>query len=872
MYKYIVPLDIETTGLDSKKDSIIEIGAVVFSNSKEIRSFSSTIYYGTPLPDFIRKLTGIEEEELLKSPPLEEVIEKFKEFLPPYDETIIIGHNINFDISFIKEVFPEIGHYQIIDTLTLSRIAYPHSQYHSLEFLIHKFKIKTDHHRAENDARTSYVVYERCREEIKKYPDNILEKWEELSLDDSYKWFFSHIRPGEGTKKLPIRDNKVVKDGKVDISTEKLFEEISSRFPHYEKRDSQIEFAKEIEEIMENGGILLAEAGTGTGKSFGYLLPAIVQANKYGKRVIVSTGTKALQDQLFNKDIVEIKEYTSANLRVCLIKGRENYVCKLRIEEVLRKTGKFINDKNEYYAVFPLYYWIEKTITGDLSELGLSGLSRFTRKYISAASSSSCGNCKYKNECFLFRARELAENFPIVVSNTSLTLIDSEQGFKILGLPDILIIDEGHKIEDIGTEQWKSSFNADAMLIWNNVFYTKARRLISGNLSDIIEIEKRIKKVISSLTLWKEDFLKNKLGNLRNKDSGGNVRDEYNPLEEVFEPLTGIYRDIEDISILLKEIDDNNQVLKIAHDELEDILNNLEGVITSDENRIYWFEGSTNSEGKVVLNSAPLNIGYQLEKYLYNAIPSIIITSATLTIENDFSFFKEITGLFHRDDVVEKQFVSPFNYDSQMEIVVVDDMPNPRDKDYRDTILNIVKEILNYDKGSLILATGYDIIKSIEDGIGRINNRHIMYQRRGSNTNAMMEMFREDRNSVLIGTATFWEGIDVRGESLEILFITKLPFDVPTDPVIKARGRFIGDSFNRYMVPRAVIKLRQGSGRLIRSQKDRGILIIGDSRILRNSYGTRFLNSLPTSYRIISYKELGYYIDQIFYPQKSDNE
>ncbi len=868
MYKYIVPLDIETTGLDSKKDSIIEIGAVVFSDSKEIRSFSSTIYYGSPLPDFIRKLTGIEEDELLKSPPIEDVVEKFKEFLPPYDETIIIGHNINFDISFIREVFPDINKYATIDTLTLSRIAFPHSPYHSLEFLIHKFKIKTDHHRAENDARTSYIVYKRCKEEIKKYPDNMLEKWENISLDDSYKWFFSHIRPGEGTKEIPIRDNKIIKEGKVDISTKELFNEIASHFPNYEERESQHHFAEEIENIMENGGILLAEAGTGTGKSFGYLIPAIVQANKYGKKIVISTGTKALQDQLFNKDIVEIKKYTSANLRVCLIKGRENYVCKLRIEDVLRKPGKFINDKNEYYAIFPLHYWMENTVSGDLSELGLSGISRFTKKYISAATSSSCGTCRYKENCFLFKVRTLAENFPIVISNTALTLLDSEQGFKILGIPDILIVDEGHKIEDIGTEQWKSTFNADGVLIWYNTFYTKARRILSGKLDNIIEGEKRIRNVISRLTQWKEEFLKIKIKNTRNRDTGGTARNEYHPNEEIFEPLHDIYRELEDISIILERIEDkDNQALQIAKDELQDIIDNLKGVITADKNMIYWFEGYTNGDGKVVLNSAPLNIGYMLEKFLYNTIPSIIITSATLTVENDFSFFKEITGLYYRNNVVEKQFLSPFDYDSQMEIVVVEDMPNPKDDDYTDTILDIVKEILNHDKGSLILATGYEIIRSIEDGVGRINDRHIMYQRRGTNTNAMMEMFREDRNSVLIGTATFWEGIDVRGDSLEILFITKLPFDVPTDPVIKARGRFIGDSFNRYMLPRAVIKLRQGSGRLIRSKTDKGILIIGDSRILRNSYGTRFLNSLPTSYKIISYKELGYYIMKIFETQ-----
>ncbi len=862
-FEYIVGLDIETTGLDKEKDSIIEIGAVVWKDGKEEKSFSQTVFYDKSLPEFIRKLTGIAEKELKKSPPIQQVIKEFSDFLPPQNKTIIIGHNIKFDTGFIEKHMPEIANYQTIDTLILSRIAFPDSPYHSLEFLIHKLRIKTDHHRALSDAITSCNVFDECSKIIKKYPDDILAIWTDKAIHPSYRWYFNSLRPGTDTIDLIFNDNHIFKEGSMPLDIDMVFEKISEKYPEYENRMEQKIFAENVDEVIKDGGILLVEAGTGTGKSFGYLVPAIVNSNHTGNRVVITTGTKALQQQLFYKDIKEIADYAGISVKSTLIKGRENYACKLRLKEVLDNPTRFANtdiSNIEYYSLFPLYYWQQKTIAGDLEELGLSGISQFTKKYISASSSVACNDkCPFINKCYLMRARAMAKESAVVISNTALTLIDSLQNFNILGDFDTLIIDEAHKIEDVATEQWKYSFNTDNIMYWNNTYYVKSRRNFRGKWDDIIEVERKIKEIISNLTEWKTDFIRNQASKSKNSDTGGIIRSEYVPddlfrigyLHEIKEKLDRV------LAFLSKLAEDekDNLPLKIAYDELFALSENFSAVINNEKNRIYWYESMSSRDGKVVLNSVPLNIGNYLSEFLFDKIDSIILTSATLTVDSSYDFFKMITGINKRENVREVMLDSPFDFDKQMNIIILEEMPYPASPDFYRIMADIVESIIGTGKGSLVLTTGYEMINAIENKVTKRKDRHIMFQRRGANADAMMRMFREDKDSVLVGTATFWEGIDVKGNSLEILFITKLPFDVPTDPVIKARGSMVGDSFNRYMLPRAVIKMRQGIGRLIRSKKDKGYVIIADSRLITKYYGKTFINSFPTEPKYKHYRD-----------------
>jgi len=617
----------------------------------------------------------------------------------------------------------------------------------------------------------------------------------------------------------------------------------------YEYREGQIEMARKVTAAFENKKHLIVEAGTGTGKTLAYLVPAIAASIGRKKRIVVSTGTKNLQEQLMRKDIPFLQKALSKKFVAEYMKGRSNYACLYRIAKA--EYQPMLEGIQDIRYFDEIAHWSRETKIGDRGELVNlpENLSFWSR--INAKSDTCLGQkCPDFEPCFITRMRTRAENADIIIVNHHLFFADLNVRGNQFGrvIPDYsaVIFDEAHLIEDIAADYFGfqvSNFQIDELVrdtdnlpITDAVATMQLTRVAAKifGLADQFWIRfTQARGAEGRFPLLPEAFV--------TRHSDGDTRPT--ALGEAYEALDNALGRLE------SEVDAFSEVLTEAESLVRRIRQarfDLKFVVTqADRNFVYWLE----RRGKgVFLQASPIDVSMLLKEKLFDRVETCILTSATLSANGSFNFIRDRLGLTNGKT---ETMLAPaaFDYQKQAIIYIPKTMPDPRAPEYSQMAAGEVIKILNVTQGrAFVLATSNYSMKALYELVSSRINYPCLIQGQMSKE-GLLDRFKETPNAVLFATSSFWQGVDVRGEQLSCVIIDKLPFAVPTDPVVAARTKFIDDnggkSFFDYSVPQAVITLKQGIGRLIRSKTDRGVIAILDARLRTKSYGRDFINSLP---------------------------
>jgi len=624
---------------------------------------------------------------------------------------------------------------------------------------------------------------------------------------------------------------------------------ISKHHTDYEYRHGQVKMAEAVLRAFEEKKHLIVEAGTGTGKTLAYLVPAIAYALAKGKRVIISTGTKNLQEQLMEKDIPFLQKILPKKFSASYMKGRSNYACLYRIKKA--ETQPILEGLDEMDYFEEVRHWARESETGDRSELVNlpENLSFWGR--INAKSETCLGQkCPDFEPCFVTRMRQRAEEADIVIVNHHLFFADLNIRGNEYGrvLPDYaaIIFDEAHLIEDIAADYFGfqvSSFQIDEL----------ARDTDALPITDAVatrDLTKLAAKIIGLADQFWVRFVQTRgqdgrfpllQGAFAQKDKHGDI--QATPLGEAYFALDSTLERLETaLDVFAEKIQEAENLIKRVRQARFD----LDFVCTqAEKNYVYWLE----KRGKgMFLRASPIDVSTLLQDKLFDKVETVVMTSATLSTNGKFDFIKDRLGLENgKADTMLAP--SSFDYQKQAIIYLPKAMPDPRTPDFINMAASEIVKLINITNGrAFVLSTSNSSMNALYELVAMRVNFPCFVQ--GSMSKAgLLERFRNTPNAVLFATSSFWQGVDVRGEQLSCVIIDKLPFAVPTDPIVAARTRFIdengGKSFFDYSVPQAVITLKQGVGRLIRSATDKGVIALLDPRLKTKSYGRDFLNSLP---------------------------
>ena len=600
----------------------------------------------------------------------------------------------------------------------------------------------------------------------------------------------------------------------------------------FEFRSAQVEMAHLIEKAIREKTSAIVEAGTGTGKTLGYLVPLVL----CGKKAVISTGTKNLQEQVFFKDIPLLEKATGLNVDAMLMKGRKNYLCLHRYHQYfshisfLKPTQEAIKKKIEK--------WIGETEFADRAELEWMRDDDLLWDSISSASEQCLGSqCLHGEDCYLNALRRRAAEARIIIVNHHLFFADlmvKRGGYgEIIPRFQVVVFDEAHNIEEIATAYFGESFSTNQL--------TECAKDLEREVKALgTNVHKELKRHL--------DLLRTRAESLREMfaaaDEKGRLTDEI--LEKIH---TGIGRDIRDsLSFISEDFElrsSKSGALQAYTSRANELAQRLENVLSSTAaDWLQWYERRRKG---VVLHASPLDVSGYLEEYLYSGGKSTVFTSATLSANGGFSYYRSRMGL--SEDVLEKVYTSHFFFREQTLMYIPKDLPPPSDPDFGPKAATRILDILRITSGrALVLFTSYYNLNLAHQLLkGEIP--YTVFKQGEAPRSLLLEEFKRDTHSVLLATGSFWQGVDVPGEALSCLIIDKLPFDSPGEPIVAGRIESIrkrnGNPFMEYQLPSAIISLKQGLGRLIRNTSDQGVLSILDIRMINSRYGRFFFDSLP---------------------------
>jgi ATP-dependent DNA helicase DinG len=588
---------------------------------------------------------------------------------------------------------------------------------------------------------------------------------------------------------------------------------LSQRLEDYEFRPSQVRMAEAVHRALEEQGHVIIEAGTGTGKTLAYLLPALL----HGSRILVSTGTKTLQDQIFYKDIPLLESVLGRPIRAAYLKGRNNYLCRLKME-TLHAEGLF--SLREMRAFKAIMDWAEQTETGDRGELGSAGEDSELWSRMDARRERCLGTkCKDYDRCFLTLVRQKAMEADIVVVNHHLFFADlSIRKSDVAAiLPDYsaVIFDEAHDLEDIATDYF--GFHVSNFRLAE--FVHDARKLEA----DVDIVSRAADRFFNGFAL---------------------LREGRHPVPQLdgIEGLIGALQDARRSIKQMKDFSGEYEALARRAGEMEAELE----VFRSGrlENYVSWIE---RRERGIFLEACPIDVSGMLQERLFMRVPTCVLTSATLTVAESFAYMRTRLGL---TESRELSLATEFDIGKQAILYIPKSMPDYRHPSYVDRAVEEIRLVLRASQGrAFVLFTSYKQMETLYSLLAPNLPYPCMIQGKGAGKTRLLEEFKMTPNAVLFATASFWQGVDVKGEALSAVIIDKLPFQVPSDPLVAARSARIeregGNPFSEYQVPSAILRLKQGFGRLLRSTTDRGVLAVLDNRLSTKSYGRLFMDSLP---------------------------
>lgn len=917
-----VAIDIETTGLEVDRDAVIEIGAVRFNERRVEDEWTTLVNPGRHIPEFITGLTSIDDAMVRQAPKLREIAHELDAFV---GDAAVIGHNVRFDLGFLQKT-GILRHNDVIDTYELAAVLLPSAPRYNLGSLGGQLGVLLPAtHRALDDAKVTQVVFMRLLERARELPLDLIAEFVRLSepLEWDARWVFqqvlaSRVKGQKQTKGAALSESKgkersgvefpffqvernrdkhppldqVDIDSVIPLNEEEVASILeyggpfSQYFGAFEQRPEQVEMLRTVTGALSSGRHMMVEAGTGVGKSFAYLVPAALFAYQNNTRVVVSTNTINLQDQLIKKDFPDLRGALNLDLRAAVLKGRSNYLCPRRLQFMRQR---FPANENEMRVLAKVLVWLLENQSGDRNEINLTGPAEREVWARMSAEDDACGseNCvKHTGgACPFYRARQAALAAHVLIVNHALLLSDIASGSHVLPAYDYLIVDEAHHLESATTSALsfrQTEYDLGRMLKelggttsgilsrllseTNETLRPSDFGLLQQKVSRATDLAFRLENLNREFFQVMGEFVKFQREGQPPSNYSWQARilpatrtlPGWDEIEMIWDQTGETYRHL--LTNLAELYKESASLYSDGLDQLEDVISdlgnvyrrlaeaeaNVSGMIEKpNPGTVYWIEVNPRGE-RLSLNAAPLQVGPLIEKYLWHEKSSVILTSATMTAHGSFDYMRRTLGAEIADEMA---LGSPFDYESSTLVYLPTDIPEPNQQGHQGALNRALIATAKATGGRmLVLFTSYAALKrTSRDITGPLAREeiYVLEQGEGASPNTLLESFKATDRAVLLGTRSFWEGVDVPGEALQIVVITKLPFDVPTDPLIAARSEMYEDSFYEYYLPEAILKFRQGFGRLIRTQSDRGIVAIFDKRVMTKQYGRLFIESLP---------------------------
>lgn len=921
-------IDFETTG-DQPSDDIIQVGLVVIENGAITQRYASLVKPNKPIPEFIVQLTGITDDMVADAPEIEDVL---SDMLPLLADSALVAHNAGFDHMFLRYACERSGYLpfdgRVLDTIPMLRILFPGLTSLQLSMVSAAFGLDHDRpHQADSDAEATALIWLKCLEKFDELPLLTVQKIAQLFENDpgDMGWFLQEMRlRKEMSVSLDPDTNRYFRQYVLNVDDwdeekpareeneaeklrgepfadfyERIKQNLRSKFENYEERTAQEQMIMEVEGSFAAERHLMVEAGTGTGKSLAYLIPSLYYGIKEDKKVVVSTHTINLQEQLRTRDIPLLQDIFPVPFRAAVLKGRSHYLCLRKFEQKLYNRD-FASEKEDRISAAQMIVWLSETKHGDDEELYFAGRgSEFWQTV--ASDTDSCLNrmCPWFKKCFYHRARHEANIADVVITNHSLLFTDVQAENRLLPAYKQLVIDEAHHFEEVASKHLGMDLHYGSLvntLLWmfkdskSGQLPSLQFRLQRGLEEKAAEWNAAIESVYPRLVRIKEEW--DKLTELLfmmiegRSDAGGSetgqlvlrLKPDAMPKswstllvieENIFLEATEVAKKLERLITELKEETEEfttSSVLTDLSGSIKQLIRHrdvLRFFLRMPENDyVYWLEASPFYKSKSIqLFAVPLDVSHLLRQHFFDAKDSVVLTSATLTVNKSFQYSASQLGLPPLTDeqkVKTVQLPSPFQYRQQALVLIPRDFPSVKgataDAAFLEALVGSLADVAVETKGRmLVLFTSHRMLKQIHPELkDRLKPHSIQVLGQGvdsGNRSKLIRMFRSQAASVLLGTSSFWEGVDIPGEALTCLAIVRLPFQPPNHPLVEAKNEQIKKSnqnpFTTLSVPQAVIRFKQGFGRLVRTASDRGVVIIYDTRVLETSYGRNFLYSLP---------------------------